>query len=50
MREDGPAARGHMEAQVDLIVAVRGLRLRVLDNSLIDAIKVDYVNRGVDVD
>ena len=50
MREDGPAARGRIEAQVDLIVAVRGQRLRVLDSSLIDAIKVLDIDRGLGLD
>jgi hypothetical protein len=37
---DGPAFRGKLEATVDIIVAVRGHRLRVLDSTLIEAIKV----------
>jgi GRASP55/65 PDZ-like domain len=40
VQHDGPAFRGKLEATVDIIVAVRGHRLRVLDSTLIEAIKV----------
>lgn len=45
VQPDGPASRGKLEATVDIIVAVRGHRLRVLDSTLIEAIKVDNTLR-----
>ena len=49
MQHDGPAFRGKLLATVDIIVAVRGHRLRVLDSTLIEAIKVNKIRHNTTI-
>lgn len=49
VQHDGPAFRGKLVATVDIIVAVRGHRLRVLDSTLIEAIKVNKIRHNTTI-